>query len=213
MAESKIIVFLSFEWTSKAAAVSLRATSASCHPLWQLPEQSYLFCRVSYGSLLVWLLSHLVSAELLSLHVVHAKLNSQHIFKTTACIWLPQSTRAAGKPPSSCCSVTPKHLLTCRPFLGALLFGVRGVSQPSICYLLLDNCWAQKNWNILKKKQGKKKSIWRNWIINSCSRNASLVETARSSSSGAPGCDLKGPVTTSESVVASFFNSLRISGK
>lgn len=135
MAEHKIIILLSFEWTSKAAVVSLRATSVSCHPLRQLSVQSCLLYRVSYGSLLVWILSHRVSAELLSLHVVHVKLNSQHICKSTACIWFLHSSRTAGMPLSSCRSVTckwlfklvtPKHLLTCRPFLGAMLFGVRG---------------------------------------------------------------------------------------
>lgn len=84
-------------------------------------------------------------------------------------------------------------------------YGVEGVSQPSSCYLLLDNCWAQKNWNILKRKQGKKKSMWRNWIINSCSRNALLVASVRFPSSRAPGCELKGPIATSESVLAVLF--------
>lgn len=88
-------VLLSFEWTSKAAVVSLRAASTSCHPLRQLPEQSYLFYRVSYGSSQVRISSCLVSAELLSLHVVHAKFDSQHICKTTACIQLPHTTREA----------------------------------------------------------------------------------------------------------------------
>lgn len=179
------IVLLSFEWTSKAAAVSLRAASTSCHPL----RLSYLFYRVSYGSLHVWISSHLVSAELLSLRIVYAKLDSQHICKP-----LPASNphTAPGKPPSPSSIETCKSLfklLTFRPFLGALLLGVEG--GESICSLLLDNWWAQKNWNILKKKQGEKKSMWRNWIIDSCSRNAWLVATVRSPSSGTPGCELK----------------------
>lgn len=126
---------------------------------------------------------------------------------------------ALGKPPSSCSSVTckslfklatPKYLLTCRPFFGAILFGVEGMSQPSSCHLLLGTSWAQKNWNILKKKSGKKKSMWRNWIINSWSRNAWLVTTVRPPSSGASGCELKGPTAISESVLAFFITIFKI---
>lgn len=96
------------------------------------------------------------------LHVVHAKFDSQHICKTTACIQLPHSTRAAGKTPSSCSSVTceslfklvtPNYPLTCRPFLGALFFGVEGMSQPSRCYLLLGS----EKLEHPQEKAGKKK--------------------------------------------------------
>lgn len=39
---------------------------------------------------------------------------------------------------------------------------LRGASQPPGYYLLLDNwCWAQQNEDILKKKKGENKSMWR----------------------------------------------------
>lgn len=133
MAELKIVL-LSFEWASKAAAVSLRAASTSYCPFGQPLEWSYLFYRVSYGSLHAWTLSRLVSTEWL-LHVVHAKLNSQHSCKTSACIQLPHSTGVPGHhlapvavwPASHSSRLSPPtYCLACRPFFEALLFGVEG---------------------------------------------------------------------------------------
>lgn len=160
MAESKIVL-LSFEWTSKAAVVSFRAAPTSCHPLRQLPEQSYLFYRVSYGSFHVWISSHLVLAELLNY-----MLYMQNFIPNTSAKPLPASNfhtalglqgrhlaPVAVWPASHSSNLSPQITLwLVGHSLGHCSLVLRGWVNP----LDATSWWVQKNWNILKKKQGKK---------------------------------------------------------
>lgn len=134
------------------------------------------------------------------LHVVHAKLNSPHACKTSACIQLAHSDGVLGVGGGTWLLWQRGTLPTCHPENTLWLIGHslrhrslvwKRASQPPGCYLLLENCLAQQNWDVLKKKKkkGKKKSMRRDWMINSCSRNAWSVVAARCPSSEAPGSE------------------------
>lgn len=96
-------------WVGKWGCSSQRAASTSYHPLGQPLEWSYLFYRVSYGPACMNFVTPSIY-RMTELHVVQAKLNSQHACKTSACIQLGLVLRSQEVSPDSCGGVTCEPL-------------------------------------------------------------------------------------------------------
>lgn len=160
MTELKILS-LSFEWASKVAS-----QSESCLNLIPPPQAaSWMSLSSLHGFRCLHACMDFISHtfyQITKLHIAQADFNSHHSCKTSPCVQFPHRARVLVGSPGCHGSTVPRHssnfpppkyTLNCRTFFKALLFGSGGASQSPGCYLLLNNCWALQNCNLLKEKK------------------------------------------------------------